>query len=110
MITCTYTKNYVSLIGCSDEGTITTLPTSVSVALMLNYIWDVDTSGGDIDFTALSALTNLTAGANVIFRNTGENNILFDQDINGVIATYTAQGLGDTLKLCFNGTSYQVIG
>ena len=59
------------------QGTITTYPASVP-AVADHHYFDVDTSGGDITFATLPAITNVEDGDEVTFRNIGTNNLIVD--------------------------------
>lgn len=91
-----------SALGFSDEGTISGIPASVSVGLKRTYIFDVNTLAGNVDLSAMNTVTGVPDGAELIFRNTGENNILFDQDINGSTVQFTASGAGSTLRIFYS--------
>lgn len=91
-----------SLTGFSDEGTISGIPASVSVGLKRTYVFDVNTVAGNVNLSAMNTVTGVPDGAELVFRNTGENDILFDQDINGSTVQYTASGAGSTLRIFYS--------
>jgi len=91
-------------LGFSDEGTISGIPASVAGVLKKTYIFDVNTLAGNVDLSAMNTITGAPDGAELIFRNTGENNILFDQDINGSTVQYTASGAGSTLRIFYSAS------
>lgn len=93
-----------SALGFSDEGTISGIPASVSVGLKRTYIFDVNTLAGNVNLSAMNVVTGVPDGAELIFRNTGENNILFDQNINGSTVQYTASGAGSTLRIFYSSS------
>lgn len=89
---------------CLNEGVVTAAPTTVT-APSNGHIWVVDTSAGDVDLSGIDNTAGFVDGAVLTFKNTGEQNLLFTETQNGNPVTYTAQGQGSILSLCFDETS-----
>ena len=96
--------------GFSDEGTITAVPTSVAVQAKDIYKFLVDTSAGDIDFSAIAAMTGVNQGATLHFKKATSdvNAILFTDADTGAVVRF--ETLSDVLSLTFNGTTFDLIG
>ena len=99
-----------AIAGFIDEtaGTaITAMPTTLSVPRKETYRWELDTSAGDIDVSAI-AITGALDGQTFEFLkdSADANGILFT---DGAGHSYDFNLPGEILSLRFDGTTY-VIG
>ena len=100
-----------SISGFSDEtaGTaLTALPTTISTARNEVYRFELDTTAGDINATALS-ITGALSGQTFEFvkTSTDANGITFTDPITSIVYAFDLQG--EILSVRFDGTNY-VIG
>ena len=89
---------------------ITAVPTTVAVANADKYYYEVDTSGGAINFTTLAAITGIKEGAvlNLTKTTTDANAMTFTDPTNGVAYTFDTQG--DVLCVQWNGAAWHITG
>lgn len=102
--------NVRSVTGFSDETNgvaITAVPTTVTKPKKEDYRWEVDTTAGDIDFSAL-AITNAVSGQTFEFLKTSadSNGMLFTDPLSGVVYNFNLQG--DILSIRTDGTIYRI--
>ena len=88
--------------GWDDMGTISAMPTAlVPNACKAIYRWRVDTSAGNIDFTSIPVLTNISHGDTLCFTNMGPNSITYTDPYSGF--TYVIDQ-ADVLTLTYDDT------
>lgn len=105
MITPQNDSNYI-LYTYSDEGVITSTPTSLSKRAM-SYYFEVDTTAGDVDISNLPA--SFTGnndfipldGTKFTFSNSGTNSVIYNN--------LTLGSDGDTTTLIYFEGSYKVL-
>ena len=89
--------------GWDDMGTISAIPTAITAnACKAIYRWKVDTSAGNIDFTPITVLANITHGDTLCFTNMGTNDILYTDPYSGFTYTFSQM---DVLTLTYDSTN-----